>query len=135
MSGQDKNPKYFARQLRQKDNDAEAILWSELRNRRLHNYKFVREFPIENYFADFACRRKKLVVEIDGSQHADRMHDNKRDTWLNEQGWNVLRFTNMLVLKQKAVVLNTIVEVLEKRLRQKEESIEWRFWPATRIRL
>ncbi len=134
MLNYDEDPKHFARQLRQKDNDAEAILWSELRNRRLHNYKFIRELPIGNYFADFACRRKKLIVEIDGSQHADRTYDNKRDAWLNEQGWNVLRFTNMLVLKQKEIVLSTITEVLEKRLWQKEESIEWRFWPATRTR-
>lgn len=130
MSNYDKNPKYLARELRQKDNNAEAILWSELRNRRLHNYKFVRELPIGKYFADFACRRNKLIVEIDGSQHSDRTYDNKRDSWLNREGWSILRFSNMLVLKQKEVVLTTVVEVLEKRLWRKEESIEWRFWPA-----
>ncbi len=59
-----------ARSLRQSDNDAEAKLWTELRNRRLNGYKFVRQVPIGKYFADFACRSEMLVVELDGSQHA-----------------------------------------------------------------
>ena len=122
---------HFARKLRQKDNEAEAIMWSELRGLRLHNFKFVRELPIGPYFADFAGRRKHVIVEIDGSQHHDRVKDNKRDRWLNENGWSVLRFSNILVLKEKKIVMDTIVDVLEKRLWQKEESNEWRFWPES----
>ncbi|MGJ7041108.1 very-short-patch-repair endonuclease [Shinella sp. BE166] len=59
-----------ARQLRQVDNDAETWLWSDLRARRLNGFKFVRQLAIGLYFADFACREKMLVIEVDGSQHA-----------------------------------------------------------------
>ncbi|MEL7429660.1 MAG: DUF559 domain-containing protein [Pseudomonadota bacterium] len=123
--------KGFARKLRQKDNDAESVLWKELRDRRLHRYKFVREHPIGIYFADFPCRRKSLVVEVDGSQHIGSSHDIERDEWLNRNGWSVLRFNNMLVLKEKETVLKTIVEVLENRIWTRTESSDWRFWPAT----
>jgi very-short-patch-repair endonuclease len=60
-----------ARRLRRTDNDAETKLWSQLRDRRLGGHKFVRQVPIGNYFADFACRDCMLVVEVDGSQHAE----------------------------------------------------------------
>ncbi|MEM9279884.1 MAG: DUF559 domain-containing protein [Pseudomonadota bacterium] len=131
MSSISTGQKQFARKLRQKDNSAEAILWEELRDRRLHRYKFVREHPVGIYFADFACRRKKLIVEIDGSQHVDSVSDFKRDEWLNRNGWSVLRFNNMLVLKERQTVLKTIVEVIEGRLYRKTESNEWRYWPVT----
>ncbi len=58
-----------ARTLRQADNDAEAMMWSALKAKRLGGHKFVRQFPIGPYFADFLCRKHRLVVEIDGSQH------------------------------------------------------------------
>jgi very-short-patch-repair endonuclease len=61
-----------ARTLRQVENEAEEALWFELRGRRLNGFKFVRQLPIGPYFADFACREKRLVVEVDGSQHAGR---------------------------------------------------------------
>src|SRR5687767_14470999 len=59
-----------ARGLRQGDNQAEALLWLELKRRTLGGFKFTRQLPVGPYFADFACREKWLVVEIDGSQHA-----------------------------------------------------------------
>jgi very-short-patch-repair endonuclease len=65
--------------LRQSDNDAEGKLWNELRDRRLNGHKFVRQLPIGLYFADFACRELRLVVEIDGSQHAGDRRDAIRD--------------------------------------------------------
>jgi very-short-patch-repair endonuclease len=64
-----------ARQLRKVENDAEEWLWHELRGRRLNGHKFVRQLPIGPYFADFACREANLVVEVDGSQHANRSQD------------------------------------------------------------
>ena len=130
MLARENSPKDFARKLRQKDNDAEAALWAELRDRRLNNYKFVREIPRGRYFADFACRRKRLVVEVDGSQHIGSEHDVKRDNWLNNQRWSVLRFDNALVLKEREIVLSTIVEVLEKRYWEPREKFDWTFRPA-----
>lgn len=122
----------FARVLRGKDNEAEAALWLELRDRRLHGYKFNRELPVGRYFADFACRRKRLIVELDGSQHAGSEHDVVRDTWLNAHGWSVLRFSSTWMLEDREAVLETIVAVLENRLYEKTDQTVWRFWPASR---
>ena len=130
MAHQTEKQTAFARTLRKKENDAESVLWSELRNRRLNGFKFVRELPIGPYFADFACRSRKLIVEVDGSQHVNSMHDEKRDRWLSRQGWSVLRFNNMLILRQKSLVLDIIVEVLENRIADHQESIEWRLLPS-----
>jgi very-short-patch-repair endonuclease len=105
-----------ARSLRQTDNDAEAALWSDLRARRLNGYKFVRQHPIGRYFADFACRDQMLVVEVDGSQHADSEYDRQRDAAMAELGWSVLRVWNVDVLIERGPVLETIIAALEGRL-------------------
>jgi very-short-patch-repair endonuclease len=83
-----------ARSLRQSDNDAEARLWSELRNRRLNGFKFVRQFPIGNYYADFACREANLVIELDGSHHAGSAYDRRRDEFMN---WRAGRLRGSLM--------------------------------------
>lgn len=124
------NSKDFARRLLKENNEAEAKLWAHLRNRRLNNYKFVREFPIGPYFADFACRRRKLVAELDGSQHLDSERDVTRDTCLNGKGWSVLRFQASDVLVDISWILHVVVEVLEGRLCLRQEAGSWRFWPA-----
>ena len=92
MRGPNKRTTGLARRLRQSDNDAESVLWEELRARRLNDYKFVRQFPIGRYFADFACRERRLVVEVDGSQHADDLRDRHRDAFMVGEGWSILRF-------------------------------------------
>ena len=119
-----------ARSLRQVENDAEEILWRELRGRRLNGFKFVRQLPIGPYFADFACRERLLVVEIDGSQHADSIYDRQRDRYMSVQGWNVVRFWNSGVLNEKETVLSTIVEILEGRLVETVIAYDLRFVPA-----
>ena len=105
-----------ARSLRQADNDAEAALWSDLRARRLNGYKFVRQLPIGRCFADFACREEMLVVEVDGSQHADSDYDRERDAAMVDLGWSVLRIWNVDVLVERDPVLETILAALEGRL-------------------
>jgi len=67
MRGGNLNKIGRARQLRKVENAAEDLMWQELRGRRLNGYKFVRQLPIGPFFADFACREKNVVVEIDGS--------------------------------------------------------------------
>ena len=104
-----------ARSLRQSDNEAEAALWSELRGRRLNGYKFVRQFPIGRYFADFACRESMLVVELDGSQHAGSDYDRQRDADMVAAGWSVLRYRNFDVFTERKAVLETLVAALEGR--------------------
>jgi len=116
--------------LRQSDNDAEARLWSELRNRRLNGFKFVRQFPIGRYYADFACREANLVIELDGSQHAGSTYDRRRDEFMNMEGWSVARFSNSGVFDHMDEMLETIVAVLDARLKEKIISSEFSFHPT-----
>ncbi|TPL48762.1 DUF559 domain-containing protein [Mesorhizobium sp. B2-4-4] len=119
-----------ARRLRQSDNDAEDALWMELRDRRLNGCKFVRQFPIGSYFADFACRECQLVVEVDGSQHADNKYDRVRDQFMVSNDWSVLRFWNADVLKERDAVLETILAAIERRLDRHIETNNLRFIAA-----
>ncbi len=105
-----------ARSLRKADNDAERALWALLKNRQLGGAKFTRQLPIGPYFADFACREEHLVVELDGSQHADSDYDRRRDQFMVEQGWSVLRFWNVDALDEAEAVVDTIIAALQRRL-------------------
>lgn len=116
-----------ARRLRQGENRAEALLWLELKRRRLGGYKFTRQFPIGPYFADFACRERWLVVEIDGSQHADSEHDRIRDAFMRQRGYSVLRFWNTDILKHRPAVCDTILAVLGGRLAEDVAASDLRF--------
>jgi len=117
--------------LRQSDNDAEAVMWAELRSRRLNGFKFVREFPIGPYFADFACRECRLVVEVDGSHHANNPGDRERDRFMNDEGWAVARFWHIDVLRDKDAVLETLVQILDGRLTTATVNPEWRYSPSS----
>jgi very-short-patch-repair endonuclease len=105
-----------ARSLRRAGNIGEAVLWDELKDRKLGGYKFVRQHPIGPFFADFACRTQKLVVEVDGSQHADSRSDRDRDAYMTAKNWSVLRFWNIDVLKELTPVCDTILAALDGRL-------------------
>lgn len=129
MRGPDQPTTKRARPLRQTDNDAEAKLWNELRNRRLNGFKFVRQLPICRYFADFACRAVHLVVEVDGSQHSGSAYDRRRDEFMSQEGWDILRFWNSDVLMETEAVTETIVAVLDGRLLEAVETAEMRFIP------
>ena len=103
--------------LRQNSTDAERKLWSYLRDRRLLGFKFVRQQPIGPYIADFACRDADLIVELDGSQHAEDDaidHDERRSAFLMEHGYRVVRFWNGDVLRHIGGVLELIAEHLTK---------------------
>ena len=105
-----------AQTLRAVSTEAEKKLWYRLRDHRLGGAKFVRQTPIGPYYADFVCRACKLVVELDGSQHADSAHDDKRDVTLIALGYRVLRFWNADVLSSIDDVCETIVAAVEGRL-------------------
>ena len=78
-----------ARSLRKNDTEAERRLWEELRGSRLNGFKFVRQLPIGPYFADFACRSAKLIVEVDGVTHGDAYeitNDEKRTLFFKRTG-------------------------------------------------
>ena len=90
--------------------DAELKLWNELRAHRLMGLGFRRQFPIAGYIVDFACPEKKLVVEVDGSQHADAAaNDEARTGRLQQDGWTVLRFWNDDILRDIDNVCQHIV--------------------------
>ena len=105
-----------AQSLRAAPTDAERKLWLRLRDRRLGGAKFVRQAPVGPYFADFACREARLIVELDGSQHADSAYDKSRDAFLVSQGYSVLRFWNDDALRSIDVVSETILAALEGKL-------------------
>ena len=119
-----------ARSLRKIENEAEDVLWQELRARRLNGYRFVRQLPIGPYFADFACRQKNLVVEVDGSQHAGRASDRFRDDTMNGNGWSVLRVWHADVLRERRAVLETILAALDGRLSVKTVAVDMKYLPA-----
>jgi very-short-patch-repair endonuclease len=101
-----------ARRLRNAVTDAEAALWYRLRSRRLNGFKFVRQEPIGAYTVDFICRELRLIIEVDGGQHADNWCDAVRDKWLVDHIYRVLRFWNNDVLGKMAGVLETIAAAL-----------------------
>ena len=105
-----------AQTLRAVQTDAERKLWFRLRDRRLNGVKFVQQAPIGPYFADFACRETKLIVELDGSQHIDSAHDATRDAFLLSQGYSVLRFWSDDALAAIDSVCETILAALEGKL-------------------
>lgn len=102
-----------AQRLRRDMTDAERALWKELRYKRLGGHRFRRQVPLGRYVADFACMAPKLVLEVDGGQHADRTaHDAARSAWLKSQGFRVLRFWNNEVLSNMEGVLSVIAGTL-----------------------
>ncbi len=107
---------FYARDLRKSDTRAEAQLWQQLRNRTLENHKFIRQFPIGPYIADFACRDKKLIVEIDGATHSTEQEiasDWVRTAYLNDTGYRVVRFQNIEIHEGMDQVLVLISEALK----------------------
>ena len=115
-----------ARSLRGRMTDAERKLWTRLRNRQLAGHKFRRQVPLGKFVADFACYDARLVVELDGGQHAGGQHvgsrhvgmaedDAVRRKWLEDRGFLILRFWNNEVLENMEGVLETIARTLEER--------------------
>ena len=102
-----------ARQLRRDETDAERKLWARLRNRRFAGVKFRRQHRIGPFIADFCCVECRLVVELDGGQHATRTEsDQRRTEFLGGQGYRVLRFWDNEVMNEFDAVLERIVEAL-----------------------
>ena len=104
-----------ARTLRLEATAAEKILWQHLRNRQLNNIKFARQEPIAPYIADFVCRAKKLIIEIDGVTHEtaeELAHDLARTKFLVGQGYCVIRFKNEDIFGDLSPVLDEIMRNL-----------------------
>lgn len=104
-----KNAKYLRKNL----TEAEKQLWRALRQRQLDGHYFRRQASIGAYVADFVCFKKRLIIEIDGGQHAlKKQQDDKRTNWLQNEGFSVIRFWNNEVLENLEGVLESIRAVL-----------------------
>ena len=102
-----------ARRLRSNSTNAELRLWNKLRSRAIDGCKFVRQEPIGPYVVDFVCRERRLIIEVDGGQHAESERDQIRDRWLSDRNYRVLRFWNNDVLGNTNGVLETIAAALQ----------------------
>jgi very-short-patch-repair endonuclease len=103
-----------ARQLRARMTDVERKLWFALKDRRFAAFKFRRQVPVGPYVADFLCFEQRLIVEVDGGQHADSVRDIERDNWLAQNEFRVVRFWNNDVLRNLEGVLAVLAEQLER---------------------
>ncbi|MFQ5785837.1 MAG: endonuclease domain-containing protein [Alphaproteobacteria bacterium] len=106
-------PSEIARHMRKNPTHAERRLWERLRSRQLAGCQFRRQAPIGRYVVDFVCFARRLVVEVDGGQHAvDATADAKRPKWLDGEGFEVLRFWNNDVLGNTDGVVEAIHNAL-----------------------
>ena len=102
------------RNLRKNMTPAEQRLWKHLRGKRLDGYRFRRQQPLGQYILDFVCVDAKLVIEIDGGQHAEQTaYDETRTRYLQNLGVTVIPFWNNEVLQQTDAVLTAILHKLE----------------------
>ncbi len=102
-----------ARRLRKEQTDTEKYLWNYLRNEQIIGFKFRRQQPIGKYIVDFINFEKKLIIEADGGQHAiQRKQDIIRDTYLEKEGFRVLRFWDNEVLTNIEGVIEVIINNL-----------------------
>jgi very-short-patch-repair endonuclease len=104
-----------ARRLRSRTTDTEIALWKRLRGIQTEGTHFRRQVPIGPYVADFACMAARLVIELDGSQHANdvqRAKDQRRTHWFESQGYRVIRFWNNEISMNMDGVLDTVYAAL-----------------------
>jgi very-short-patch-repair endonuclease len=110
------NYRYRRKKLRNNATEFEVILWSRLRKRQCGGHRFVRQFSVGAYIVDFYCPKKRLVVELDGAQHAEvenRYYDQERTKYLNHLELKVLRFWNSEINTNLEDVLDEILSALE----------------------
>jgi len=97
-----------AGEMRANPTPAERRLWTMLRDRRMPAFKFRRQHVIVPYIVDFACMEQSLIIEADGGQHVGSMSDRRRDAYLRQLGFRVLRFWNNDVLENPGGVFDAI---------------------------
>jgi len=99
LRGKDQKRNERARSLRRALTPAELRLWTHIRGRQLGGVKFARQEPIDRYYVDFVCRERRLILELDGGQHADSPEDRHRDRALCALGYRVIRIWNNDVIE------------------------------------
>jgi very-short-patch-repair endonuclease len=106
-----------AKLLRQSETLPEKKLWEQLRNRNCGGFKFVRQAPLGPYIADFVCREKMLIIELDGWTHStseELAHDTRRTAYLNNLGYRVVRYGNESAMHGMDGLPTLILEELRK---------------------
>jgi len=104
----------YGRELRQESTEAEKLLWEELRNRKFNGLKFRRQHPLDKFIVDFYCNERKLVIELDGGVHDEKInkeYDEARTAMLAGLNIIVLRFKNEEVIIDMQGVLKKIRDV------------------------
>jgi very-short-patch-repair endonuclease len=115
-------PRDTARRLRADATEAEQKLWAQLRKRQLYGFQFRRQYSIGPFFVDFICLDARLIIEVDGAQHADQKEqDQSRSEFFRGSGYDVLRFWNFEVLSDVDSVVERIAEVLRETKRRGEQ--------------
>ena len=119
-----RKPHPNAKKLRKDMPQAERMLWAKLRNKQLGGLRFRRQHTIGPYIADFACVDIRLVIELDGEQHAfdEGAKDATRDAYMERKDWTVLRFWNHEVYENLNGVLETTLDTCENLRRAKAKS-------------
>ena len=118
MPAKRSNPKTMHRagELRREPTPAERKLWSVLRGKKLNGVSFRRQHAIGNYIVDFVSIKKKLIIELDGSQHLEQTeYDEERTKYLESQGYQIVRFWNNQIEKEMDGVIQVIELALEDR--------------------
>ena len=118
MPAKRSNPKTMHRagELRRELTPAEHKLWAQLRGNKLNVVSFRRQHAIGNYIVDFVSIKKKLIIELDGSQHLEQTeYDEERTKYLESQGYKVIRFWNNQVEKE----MNGVIRAIENGLAEK----------------
>ncbi|MBF0491469.1 MAG: endonuclease domain-containing protein [Deltaproteobacteria bacterium] len=104
----------LSKSLRKNSTHTENDLWYYLRSRRLNGLKFRRQHPLGLYIVDFICLEKRIVIELDGGQHAAAQSEGKkRDEWLKAEGYQVLHFWNSEFYENREGVLSQILAASE----------------------
>ena len=100
-----------ARRLRRRSTFAEDRIWDALRDGRVDGWKFRRDHPVDRYFADFACVRLRLIIEVDGAVHeleGAELRDAERTAVLEALGWTVMRFNNDVAVARTTEIIEAV---------------------------
>ncbi len=112
--------KPYSRQLRSNSTECEKLLWNKLRKKQIMEVQFYRQKPLATFIVDFYAPSIQLVIEVDGGQHFSKkesIHDQEKDTYLQQLGLKVMRFTNHEIRQELQGVLETIYQyVREKKI-------------------
>ncbi|NTF41536.1 endonuclease domain-containing protein [Rhizobium rhizogenes] len=103
----------FAKTMRSDATKAENMLWQALRGSQLEGFKFRRQVPIDGYIVDFVCFEVRLIIEVDGAQHAESVRDRKRDVYFSNQGFRIMRVWNHEVVTNLDGICLTILAELK----------------------